>query len=53
MANQQQQKETKRACDNEGKPVGRQHANTLLDSRKYECLLEDATLYRYNANVIE
>ena len=45
-------KVTKRARDNEGKPVGRRHANPLLDSREYECLLEDGTLFRYNANVI-
>ena len=46
-------KVTKCACDNERKPVGKQqHANPLLDSREYECLLEDGTLYRYNANVI-
>ena len=45
-------KVTKRARDNEGKPVGKQHANSLLDSHEYECLLEDGTLYRDNANVI-
>jgi hypothetical protein len=45
-------KVTKRARDNEGKPVGQRHVNPLLDSREYECLLEDGTLYRYNANVI-
>jgi hypothetical protein len=45
-------KVTKRARDNEGKPVGKQHSNPLLDSREYECLLEDGTLYHYNANVI-
>jgi hypothetical protein len=43
----------KRGCDNKGKPGGKQHSNPLLDSREYECLLEDGTLvYRYNAYVI-
>ena len=45
-------KVTKRARDNEGKPVGKRHDKPLLDSREYECLLEDGTWYRYNANVI-
>ena len=45
-------KVTKRARDNEGNPIGKQHANPLLDSREYDCLLDDGTLYRYNANLI-
>ena len=38
-------KVTKRARDNEQKPVGRQHSSPLLGSRKYECQREDGTLY--------
>ena len=42
----------KRARDNDGKPVGTKHTNPLLDSREYECVFDDGTLYRYTANVI-
>ena len=42
----------KRSRDNEGKPIGKEHSNPLLDSREYECILDDGTLYRYTANVI-
>ena len=42
----------KRARDNEGNPIGKRHANPLLDTREYECELEDGTVARYYANVI-
>jgi hypothetical protein len=42
----------KRAKDNTGNPIGKRHSNPLLDTREYECELEDGTLMRYNANVI-
>ena len=42
----------KRAKDNEGNPIGKRHTNPLLDTREYECELEDGTVMRYNANVI-
>ena len=43
---------TKRSRDNSGRPVGKSNANPLLDTREYECVLEDGNTYRYNANVI-
>jgi hypothetical protein len=42
----------KRAKDNEGNPIGKRHTNPLLDTREYECELEDGTVMRHNANVI-
>jgi hypothetical protein len=42
----------KRSQDNDGKPIGKKHSNPLLDSREYECILDDGTLYQYTANVI-
>ena len=42
----------KRAKDNSGNPIGNRHAIPLLDTREYECELEDGTVMRYNANVI-
>ena len=45
-------KVVKRARDNDGKPIGTKHSNPLLDSREYECVLDDGTLYRYTTNVI-
>lgn len=45
-------KVTKRARDNEGKPIGKHHHNPLLNTREYECILDDGMPYRYNANVI-
>ena len=45
-------KVVKRARDNDGKIIGKQNANPLLDSREYDCVLDDGTLYRYSANVI-
>ena len=42
----------KRARDNEGKPIGRHHANPLMDTRAYNCEIGDGTVYRYSANVI-
>ena len=42
----------KHARDNNGNPVGTRHTNPLLDSREYECVLDDGTLYRYMANII-
>ncbi|KAI2490038.1 Reverse transcriptase (RNA-dependent DNA polymerase) [Fragilaria crotonensis] len=42
----------KQAKDNNGNPIGKRHSNPLLDTREYECELEDGTLMRYNANVI-
>ena len=45
-------KVTKRARDNEGKPIGKRNANPLLDTREYDCVFDDGKVYRYNANVI-
>jgi hypothetical protein len=45
-------KVTKRARNNDGKPIGKRSANPLLDTREYECVLDDGSVYRYNANVI-
>jgi hypothetical protein len=45
-------KVVKRARDNNGNPIGKRHANPLLDTREYECALEDGSLMRYHANVI-
>jgi hypothetical protein len=42
----------KRARDNNGNPIGKRNANPLLDTREYECELEDGTVMRYHANVI-
>ena len=42
----------KRAKDNNGNPIGKRHPNPLLDTREYECELEDGSLMRYHANVI-
>ncbi|KAI2498321.1 Reverse transcriptase (RNA-dependent DNA polymerase) [Fragilaria crotonensis] len=42
----------KRARDNNGNPIGKRHPNPLLDTREYECELEDGSLMRYHANVI-
>jgi hypothetical protein len=42
----------KRAKDNNGNPIGKKHSNPLLDTREYECELDDGTVMRYNANVI-
>ena len=43
---------TKRAKDNEGNAIGKRNSNPLLDTREYECTMEDGSVYRYNANVI-
>ena len=43
---------TKRVKDNDGNAIGKRNANPLLDTREYECTLEDGSVYRYNANVI-
>jgi hypothetical protein len=32
--------------------IGKQNANPLLDSREYDCVLDDGTLYRYSAHII-
>ena len=45
-------KVVKRAKDNEGKSIGKQHSNPLMDTRAYDCELGDGTVYRYSANVI-
>ena len=46
-------KVSKRARDNEGKPIGKRNYNPLLDSREYDdCILDDGTTYRYHTNVI-
>ncbi len=42
----------KRATDHSGKPIGRAHANPLLDTREYEVQLEDGTYDKYFANTI-
>jgi hypothetical protein len=34
----------KRAKDNNGNPIGKKHSNPLLDTREYECELEDGTV---------
>ena len=33
-------------------PIGKRNANPLLDTREYDCELEDGSLMRYHANVI-
>ena len=43
---------TKRARDNSGKPIGKRNDNPLLDTREYDCILDDGSEYRYHANVI-
>ena len=43
---------TKRARDNDGNVIGHSNTNPLLDTREYECTMEDGSVYRYNANVI-
>ena len=45
-------KVVKRARDNNGNPIGKRHDNPLLDTREYECMLDDGTTMRYHANVI-
>ena len=45
-------KVVKRARDNNGNPIGKKHDNPLMDTREYECMLDDGTIIRYNANVI-
>jgi Reverse transcriptase (RNA-dependent DNA polymerase) len=45
-------KVVKRAKDNNGNPIGKRNANPLLDTREYECELEDGSVMRYNANII-
>ena len=43
----------KRAKDNNGNPIGKRHANPLLDNREqYACELENGSIMRYSANVI-
>ena len=42
----------KRARDNSGKPIGKRNENSLLDTREYDCILDDGSVYRYHANVI-
>ena len=43
---------TKRAKDNDGKPVGTAHTNPLLDSREYEVTFSDGSIEIMRANVI-
>ena len=45
-------KVVKRAKDNSGNPIGKKHSNPLMDTQEYECVLDDGTEMRYNANVI-
>jgi hypothetical protein len=45
-------KVSKRVRDNDGNVIGKRNVNPLLDTREYECILEDGSAYRYNANVI-
>ena len=45
-------KVVKRARDNDGNAIGKQHSNPLMDTRAYDCELGDGTVYRYTANVI-
>ncbi len=42
----------RRKTDHSGNPLGKAHANPLLDTREYEVLLEDGTHDSYFANVI-
>ena len=42
----------KRARGNSGKAVGKRNDNPLLDTRKYDCILDDGSEYRYHANMI-
>ena len=43
---------SKRAKNNEGYAIGKRNTNPLLDTREYECTMEDGSVYRYSANVI-
>ena len=43
---------SKRMKDNEGNAIGKRNANPLLDTREYECTLDDGSVHRYHANVI-
>jgi hypothetical protein len=45
-------KGVKRTRNNNGNPIGKRNANPLLDTREYECELEDGSVMRYYANVI-
>ncbi len=45
-------KVSKRVKDNDGNPIGKRNVNPLLDTREFECTLEDRSAYCYNANVI-
>ena len=43
---------TKRARTEDGVPIGHRNTNPLLDTREYECLLDDGVTERYTANQI-
>ena len=43
---------TKRAQTEDGVPIGHRNTNPLLDTREYECLLDDGVTERYTANQI-
>ena len=45
-------KVSKQVRDNDENVIGKRNVNPLLDTREYECILEDGSAYRYNANVI-
>ena len=45
-------KVVKRARDNNGNPIGKRNTNPLLDTREYECELEDVSIIMYHANLI-
>eukprot|EP00978_Attheya_sp_CCMP212_P029927 scaffold108273_cov32-Attheya_sp.AAC.1 len=45
-------KVTKRAKDDEGNPIGRAHANPLLDSRQYEVQFHNGDTEVLTANII-
>jgi hypothetical protein len=45
-------KVTKQALDYDGRPIGERNVHLLFDTRKYECILDDGSVHRYNANVI-
>jgi hypothetical protein len=45
-------KVSKQVRDNDENVIGKRNVNPLLDTREYECILEDGSVYRYNANVI-
>jgi hypothetical protein len=42
----------KRACGEDGNPIGKRNANPILDTREYEVEMPDGSVAEYAANVI-